>query len=366
MNAPFKDPARRCMPIAEWPAGDRLCWEAAIRSGDVLDEAGPAGHWRPATRRLVAKSYGRWLTFLDHSGHLDTSASPGDRATPVAVSDYVASLTRTCHGQTAAMLVKGLYRALRVMVPERDLTWLRAAARRLRARSTPTRDKTGRIRSSRDLYELGRSLMVEAEENPRIGAVRRATRYRDGLIIRILAARPLRIANFAAITIGGHLVRTGDHYWIRFTEQETKTHRPLEFPLPNDLTLSMDEYLGRHRSCLLAGRENPHLWITKDGVWMRHGAIYTRIKKLTAKAFGVSVNPHLFRDCAATSLAIEDPDHVLVATQLLGHASLETTNRHYNQARMIDASRQFGRTLADLRRIVLDDRRSRDRRGEYP
>ena len=28
--------------------------------------------------------------------------------------------------------------------------------------------------------------------------------------------------------------------------------------------------------------------------------------------FGHALNPHLFRDCAATSIAIEDPDHVRI------------------------------------------------------
>ena len=41
----------------------------------------------------------------------------------------------------------------------------------------------------------------------------------------------------------------------------------------------------------------------------------------TAAAFGHPVNPHLFRDCAATSIAIDDPQHVRIASQILGHRS---------------------------------------------
>jgi integrase/recombinase XerD len=45
--------------------------------------------------------------------------------------------------------------------------------------------------------------------------------------------------------------------------------------------------------------------------------------------FGHMINPHLFRDCAATSIMIEAPKHVRIAARLLGHATLRTTERHY-------------------------------------
>jgi hypothetical protein len=33
---------------------------------------------------------------------------------------------------------------------------------------------------------------------------------------------------------------------------------------------------------------------------------------LTARILGVAINPHLFRDCAATTIATDDPEHVLI------------------------------------------------------
>jgi site-specific recombinase XerD len=74
-----------------------------------------------------------------------------------------------------------------------------------------------------------------------------------------------------------------------------------------------------------------------------------RICKHTRKAFGTSLPPHWFRDAAATSIAIEDPMHVRDARHVLGHASLATTERHYNQACSIDASRRHQAMLATLR-----------------
>ena len=82
---------------------------------------------------------------------------------------------------------------------------------------------------------------------------------------------------------------------------------------------------------------------------MRSSAIYERIKRLTCREFGVSINPNLFRDCAATSIAIEDPDHIEVAAVLLGHRSLKITDRYYNQASMVSAARRYHGALSKLR-----------------
>jgi integrase/recombinase XerD len=83
---------------------------------------------------------------------------------------------------------------------------------------------------------------------------------------------------------------------------------------------------------------------------MSANGIYNRITRLTLKNLGRSVNPHLFRDCAATSLAIEDPRHVRIAANLLGHRRFRTTERFYNQANNIEASRIMQNVLLSLQR----------------
>jgi integrase/recombinase XerD len=61
-----------------------------------------------------------------------------------------------------------------------------------------------------------------------------------------------------------------------------------------------------------------------------------------------SLPPHWFLDAAATTIAIEDPIHVRDARHVLGHTSLATTERHYNQARGLEASRRHQAVLAGL------------------
>jgi integrase/recombinase XerD len=68
---------------------------------------------------------------------------------------------------------------------------------------------------------------------------------------------------------------------------------------------------------------------------------------------GQPINPHLFRDCAVTSVAIDDPANIGVASRLLGHRTRSTTERYYNQACGVEASRLMQEALLARRYDVL-------------
>jgi len=65
---------------------------------------------------------------------------------------------------------------------------------------------------------------------------------------------------------------------------------------------------------------------------MRSAAIRQQIETRTEQAFGRHVWPHLFRDCAVTELVDCAPEEIGIAPDLLGHADLATTKKHYIQA----------------------------------
>jgi integrase len=72
------------------------------------------------------------------------------------------------------------------------------------------------------------------------------------------------------------------------------------------------------------------------------------------------VNPHLFRDAAATFWALQDPARVRAVSELLGHEP-RMTERHYNQASGIRA----GRKLADACARQMGAAAHGDRRQEW-
>ena len=81
---------------------------------------------------------------------------------------------------------------------------------------------------------------------------------------------------------------------------------------------------------------------------LEKNALASRVRKHTKEAFGASLPPHWFRDAAATSIAIEDPRHVRDAHHILGN-TFATTEKYYNQARSLEASRRHQAMLAALR-----------------
>ncbi|MDA8252036.1 MAG: hypothetical protein M0Z28_23125, partial [Rhodospirillales bacterium] len=70
---------------------------------------------------------------------------------------------------------------------------------------------------------------------------------------------------------------------------------------------------------------------------------------------GERLTPHRFRDSAATFIAEEQPEHVQIIAALLGHATLRTSEMHYNQAGMLSAHRRYLEALDALRQHHLDD-----------
>jgi integrase len=194
-----------------------------------------------------------------------------------------------------------------------------------------------------------------------------ALQYRNGLIIAFLAYCPIRAANLAVIAIGGHLVKRGDAWWLTFVAAETKQRRHLEFPFPAGLAPALERYLMLHRPILAArgahrGSAGAALWISQDGGVLTAGGMAQAIERLTEAALGAPINPHLFRDCAATGIAIDAPEHAHIIAPILGHTTPETSERHYNLARGLDAGRHYHVILGTKRKNA---KRAHDKAG-YP
>ena len=92
---------------------------------------------------------------------------------------------------------------------------------------------------------------------------------------------------------------------------------------------------------------------------MHSAAIRHQIELRTEQAFGKAIWPHLFRDCAVTELVDCAPDEIGIAPDLLGHANLQTTQKHYIQAVGMKAHARVQEVIAARRRAAT----SRDSRG---
>jgi integrase/recombinase XerD len=150
----------------------------------------------------------------------------------------------------------------------------------------------------------------------------------------------------------------GSAYLLKLSAAETKTGRPYIAAVPAELTPYIDGWLQVHRASLPlmsrgAGQVGVggNLWINRWGRPMRSSAIRHQIEARTEQAFGKGIWPHLFRDCAVTELVDCAPEEIGIAPDLLGHADLQTTKKHYIQAVGMKAHARVQEVIAARRRV---------------
>lgn len=345
------------LPLANWPAADQAAWRAALAAGiDLFDLQGPAAHWADSTRRKVFYAYGQWLGWLAARDASRLLLAPAERVTRQTITRYIADLRliMTPSGLSNTMLP--LHDAIRVIAPDRDWVWLGTCARRLGRGLQPAR-KADRMVTGDQLLALGYDLMRAAWN--RIAATATPGKmdlltFRDGIVIALLASRPIRRRNLAMMRLDRHLIHSAGGWHLAFAANETKNRRPIDLPLPSDLTIWLERFLAYVRP-RFPGACHDGVWPSWKGRPMHPETLAHAIKSRTWVAFGKSINPHLIRDIAATTIALVAPAQIRASRDLLGHGDLRTTERHYNQANSLAASRRYGLLLDRLRTDTRPD-----------
>jgi integrase len=82
---------------------------------------------------------------------------------------------------------------------------------------------------------------------------------------------------------------------------------------------------------------------------MQNRGVYGCVIAATEAAFGTSINPHLFRDIAASWIVDMTPENVGIASSLLGHINPATTEDHYIQANQAIAGDRYRNSINELR-----------------
>lgn len=242
------DQHRKTVPPDKWPKSDYDAWERAMSDNDVFDARNVASRWSPVTRRTVALAYARWLGHLNQCGEL--VGGPAARVTRDAVATYVASLEATVQQTTVYNYVRHLCDAMRAMAPEQNWRWLRDIATNVRYGLIPACWSKPVMPAER-LHHLGFELMARADNGADLGNVERSITYRDGLMIALLAARPLRRRNFSNLRLGKHVTKAGGSWSIHIPAEETKGRQPFDAVLPRELQQPMDRYIRVYRSRIL-------------------------------------------------------------------------------------------------------------------
>ena len=338
---------QRRLPLPAWPPADRSAWEAATRVGGLLDDDGATAHLSAVTLNDLSNRYSYLLDFADQCGRLNGDGPAAATVTAELITDYIAWLEPTLSSVTIAQSLWKIGRVAGMLAPERDWSWLRRAQRRREAMAVP-RDKRHLVVDSGSIVDAGFALMDQAETNGSHGEFARAELYRDGLMIALLALMPLRMANFATLEIGRTLQRQGTVWTIVIPAAEAKSRRAGEGHLAVAIGNRVTQFVETFRPTYRGSQRHARLWPSRHGGPLSYNAVYKAIFRRTEAAFGHPLNPHLFRDCATTTIAVHHGDRIGIIPGLLGHRDPRTFERYYNQAGMISAVHAYQNLIAEL------------------
>ena len=339
----------RCLQVSEWPMTDQNNWARIREPGNILDDYTPrAASWRAPTLEKVRKGYGRWLHFLMSQGLLVPGSDPVERISLANVRPYIVNLQAEVAPETVWSYVTSLHQTAMAFAPAHEWGWLYKITAKLKSRSYPTRQKHVRLRPAAEVFEWATNEMNALSAT---GDFRPATAitYRDALMIALLTACPIRLRNLTMIEIGRHLVLVNDRYHLRFAPHEVKNNRYLTMELPSALTPFLEMWLQEWRPKLCKTADFSLLWIDIRGDALGARGIHAAITKRTKRAFGRPINPHLFRDIAATSTAIITPANIGIAGSILGHLTPQAAEDHYIHASQIIAGRKLSQSVNKIR-----------------
>ena len=355
------NPETAIMKISDWPEPDRLLFEKSIIKSDPFSEEGSRSSCRPISNKKVAGGHGRYLTFAKiYHPHI-LEYPPEDRITPDLVKSFLENLIKVGNKKTTILdRISELHAMAIILAPNKCFRFIKDYEARIRARMCDEKKPDQRFVASDELLSLGIKLTQSAplQSTPRLQAID----YRDGLIIALLALRPMRRKNFAALKLDHNIVKRNGLWRIVLYPHETKTYVHSDVEWPSDLVAPLETYLDIYRPVLMSikGRwQKPiddALWISSHGSPLTEMAFYQQVTKRTEEQFGKSINPHQFRHIAASTLASERPEHVRVGANILGHSSFHTTEDYYIQAQQAQAHSKFVEHILAVRQRVKSEK----------
>jgi len=337
---------RQCIGLHSWPEQDRLAFERARKPGDAFDLPGPAALWAPGTCRTRTQAYGRYLNFLGRNNLLLPSEGPADRMVPDRLTLYLAEAKQLLSANTVAQALRGLNLVLSAMAPERDWRWIN------RHRGAPT-DKE--IRESRKIKKVFNPLAVCSKALDLLDHISSSpcsyelrVQYRDALIVAFQCTFALRRRNLVQMKLGRNLIIGDEVIHVIFKTSETKNWSPIRCTVPGFLLPYLDKYFNDVRLSLLAGSTSDAVWIGSRHHALEYGACPYLFHSIGMRLLGYPITCHTFRHAVATAILTKDPRKIRVASGVLMHDGLRTTNQHYDLSGEAGSRRVWDKLRRDI------------------
>jgi integrase len=311
----------------------------------------------PFTLQGMAEALSSWTRFRrgDTSRPL-TGADLNDYAVHLAASGVWVSAVRS-----AVTKVYMCY--THILTPGFRSGACQAVLRDLKGRAEtagPCRKNPAQIVPATLLYKTGQEMMAEAQAGSSHD-MQAATLYRNGLLLTVAAALPLRRRALASLDLATSFrleerpvirIDIAGHYLkLRHAEKDYRRYRA---QLTSQVVWdAVDVWRKRFRPMFDDGTA---LW---PSMRVRGEALVADVLgqvfgETTAERIGVWVPIHRVRDCAATE-CIEELEHGAGwAQHLLNHRSAQTATQFYDHSTGVAVSREFGQLVAARRSDPVD------------
>lgn len=325
----------------DWPQADIAAWESLFTTGDIFDGVGPCADWSAGSQKKRRQSYGYWLSWCLRHQPVLLGQPPTTRISKEAVRGFLDEASARVNSVTLKCMISDLYVIARAMAPTGDWDWLNRLFKRLQHQSDRKSLPAPVPLSAGEVLAKSLAWLENAGANSSASDLKRAIHFRSALMIAFLISRPVRRRALLAMTTSKHLQRTTSGFNIRFSPEDMKDGRGRWFSLPDLLVQPMQSYLEAHRPVLLGAGSTDALWVNQYGKGLTADGLSRELPRVTKQLLGIELRPHKFRHIAATSIAEQDPEHVNIIKDLLGHATLEMSHKHYNRATGLSACSDY-------------------------
>ncbi|WP_170547160.1 site-specific integrase [Ruegeria arenilitoris] len=341
----------------DWPQADKSAWEALFAEGDIFDGTGPCASWSEGSRTKLRQSYGYWLSWIKRHQPALLDQSPTDRITKKAVRGYLEEAEVRVNAMTLKNMICDLYVLAKAMEPSGDWDWLNKLSNRL----VHLADRKSLPKSipvtADEVFVKSMHWLQDVEGDQSFSDIKRAIHFRAGLMIAFLISRPVRRRTLLALTTDRHLRKTSEGFEVHLSAEDTKDKKERWFTLPKVLVQPMVSYLDIYRPVLLGSKTSNALWISQYGDPITPDGLSRELPKVAQRLLGVELRTHKFRHIAATTVAETDPEHVNIIRDILGHATLDMSQKHYNRATGLSACDDY-QSLLQAKMKALGGKRS--------
>lgn len=201
------------------------------------------------------------------------------------------------------------------------------------------------------VVKLPYAMMDEAKRPQNRSKTMAAVMAQIAVAIAIETIAPVRLANLASIRVGVNLIKPGgpsSNYWLVFPDYDVKNRVKLNYPLTNEVTNLIDDYVQNFWLALQRGRQEDFLF-----PGMRKGAkekisFGGQISRAVQKWTGLRMTTHQFRHAAGAIILKRRPGEYELVRQLLGHKNIQTTMKAYIGLDSIHASEVFTGIISDM------------------